>query len=128
MEEGIDIPSMDDGRHFFLSYRLKGVCKSHCGGRNSLRTMSQAEMGRMSTWKYRFCGADTNPPVQTVEARDYVRVSSAPMALTTWIRRTHGGRGTRYRHWQQAPDIATADTVAVKLEPPVSAPHTGTGS
>ena len=37
---GVDTPLKYDGRQFCLSYHLKGVCNSHCGGRHSNRTMS----------------------------------------------------------------------------------------
>ena len=30
----VDIPQTDENRHFCLSYHLKGVCNTHCGGQH----------------------------------------------------------------------------------------------
>ena len=43
----VNIPLKDYSCHFFLSYHLKGVCKTHFGGRNLHRTLSQSEFGRL---------------------------------------------------------------------------------
>ena len=41
-DQGVEITLIDNRLHFFLSYHLKGVCNSHCGGRNSNHIMSQS--------------------------------------------------------------------------------------
>ena len=113
-EQGVDIPMMNDRKNFCLSYHFKGVCNLHCGGRHPHRTMSQAEMGKMSTWKDRFCGADSASPIQTVDAGYYGSVVSASTALTTRSRWTRRGRGGSGRYWQRSPEGFTEDMVAVK--------------
>ena len=62
-EQGVDIPMMNDRKNFCLSYHFKGVCNLHCDVRHSYCTMFQADIGQMSIWKYRFCGADSFPHI-----------------------------------------------------------------
>ena len=54
---GTTVPQKDDGRPFCLSYHLKGVCNSKCGGRHEHRTLSLHEQGILRTWKSRYCAA-----------------------------------------------------------------------
>ena len=54
------VPQAADCRPFCLSYHLKGVCNSNCGGRHAYRTLSPHKRGILSAWKSRFC-ADTHP-------------------------------------------------------------------
>ena len=51
VDQVVEITLTDNGRHFCLSYHLKGVCNLHCAGRHFHRTMYQAEMGQLSAWK-----------------------------------------------------------------------------
>ena len=48
---GAPVPQNDDGRPFCLSYHLKGVCNSNCGGRHAQMTLSPHEQGVLSDWK-----------------------------------------------------------------------------
>ena len=45
---GTPVPQTDDGRPFCLSYHLKGVYNSNCGGRHAHRTLSLYEQGVLS--------------------------------------------------------------------------------
>ena len=45
--EGVDIPQIDNGRHFCLLYQLKGVCNIHCGGRHLHGPLSKSEFGML---------------------------------------------------------------------------------
>ena len=54
---GAPVPQTDDGHPLCLSYHLKGVCNSKCGGRHAHRMISQHEQGVLSVWKSRFCAA-----------------------------------------------------------------------
>ena len=56
---GSPVPQRSDGRPFCLSYHLKSVCNSNCGGCHAHRTLSSHERGVLSAWKSRFC-ADTH--------------------------------------------------------------------
>ena len=49
------VPQTADGHPFCLSYHLKGVCNSNCGGRHAHRPLSPHERGILSAWKYRLC-------------------------------------------------------------------------
>ena len=64
---GVDTPLTDDDRHFCLSYQLKSVCYTHCGGRHLHIPLSQSEFGRLGKWRDCFCGKDKAPPVQEVD-------------------------------------------------------------
>ena len=122
--QGVDTPLTDEDHHFCLTYHFKSVCNSHCGGRHSHHTMSQADMGRMSTWKDSFCGDE-----YTVDAGENGSVVSAFTALTNRSFRNRGERGSSGGHWQRSPDGATVYTSAVKGEhAPVLVPHPETGS
>ena len=44
---GVNIPQMYNGRHCCLSYHIKGVCNTHCGGRHLHIPLSQIEFGRL---------------------------------------------------------------------------------
>ena len=63
----VDIPQTENGRHFYLSYHLKGVCNTHCGGRHFHRPMSQSKFGRIVEWHNRYCGGDKAPLVQEID-------------------------------------------------------------
>ena len=52
----VNIPTTDDSCHFFLSFHLKGVCNSNCGGQNSHRGLSQRELDQLVGWHKKFCG------------------------------------------------------------------------
>ena len=54
----VDIPKTDNGRQFYLSYHLKGVCNLHCGGRHLHRPLSQSKFGRLVEWCGRYCGGN----------------------------------------------------------------------
>ena len=73
VEEGVDIPLMDDGQHFYLSYHLKRVYNSNDGFRHLHRTMLQGKMGLPMARKERLCVKDANPPVNVVETDYYGR-------------------------------------------------------
>ena len=60
----VDIPQMDNGRHFCLLHHLKGVCNTHCGGRHLHRPLSKSKFGRLGKWRNRYCGGDQALPVQ----------------------------------------------------------------
>ena len=62
-----DIPQTDDGRHFCLSYHLKGVCNTHCSGLHSHRPLYQSEFGRLGEWRERFYNGDEAPLVREVD-------------------------------------------------------------
>ena len=66
--QGVDIPETDDGRHFCLSFHLKGMCNSNCGGRHSHRALSQSKFGRLVGWCEKFCSEEAAPPVREVDA------------------------------------------------------------
>ena len=90
---GVDIPLTYYGRHFCLSYHLKGLRNTHCAGRNSHMPISQSEFGRLGKWHNRLCGRDEAPPVQEVDA------GSRSQASTLYDRKisprgSHGGRST----------------------------------
>ena len=57
----------DNGRHFCLSYHLKSVCNTHCGGRHLHRPLSQSKFRWLGKWQDRYCGGDEAPPVQEVD-------------------------------------------------------------
>ena len=61
---GVYIPQTDNGRHFCLSYHLKGACNTHCGGRQLHRPLSQSEFGRLGEWRDRYCGREEVPLVR----------------------------------------------------------------
>ena len=49
--KGTPVPQTADGRPFFLSYHLKGVCNSNCGGHHAHRPLSPHEWGILIAWK-----------------------------------------------------------------------------
>ena len=53
--KGVNIPATEDGDQFCLSFHLKGVHNSNCGGRHSHRALSQSEFGRFDGWHEKFC-------------------------------------------------------------------------
>ena len=65
--DGVDIPQTDNSRQFCLSYHLKGVCSTHCGGRHSHRLLSQNEFGRLGEWRDCYCVGYEAPPVREVD-------------------------------------------------------------
>ena len=52
---GTPVPQTADGRQSCLSYHLKDVCNSNCGGRHAHRPISTHEWGILIAWKSRFC-------------------------------------------------------------------------
>ena len=67
---------MDYGRHFCLSFHLKGVCKSHFGGHHSHRLLSQSEFGWLSEWRAGFYIWKEAPPVREVDAGNLSQAST----------------------------------------------------
>ena len=98
-----------DGRPFCLSYHLKGVCNSNCGGHHAHRMLSPHNWGILSAWKSRFC-AETHP-VADISAPPWTPggVSVGNTTLSTRSRRSQGSHGTRSRDsklWQTTPPAA----------------------
>ena len=107
---GSPVPQTADGRPFCLSYHLKGVCNSNCGGRHSHRTLSPHKRGILSTWKSLFC-AETHP-VAEILAPPWTPGGGlvGNTTLSTQTRRSQSSRGTRSRDskpWQTTPLAAT---------------------
>ena len=73
---GVNIPQTNGGRHICLLYRLKGVCNTHCGGRNLHRPLSQIELGRIGKWRNRYCGGYEAQPVWKVDTGRQSQVST----------------------------------------------------
>ena len=42
--QGFNIPDTDDGHHILLSFHIKGVCNSNCGGQHSHIALSQSAL------------------------------------------------------------------------------------
>ena len=59
-------PMKDDSQHFCLSYHLKVVCNTNCGGQNLHRPMLWRGFGGIVKWRNRYCGRDKAPPVREV--------------------------------------------------------------
>ena len=69
MEEemmGAAVHLTNAGRPFCLSYHLKCVCNSNCGGRHGHRCLLVRKRGLMAAWKYQFCG-EVSPLVLKVD-------------------------------------------------------------
>ena len=67
---------MDNSRQFFLSYHIKGLCNTHCGGKHSHRPLSQIEFRRLGEWRDRYCGGDEAPPVREVDTNGEIQAST----------------------------------------------------
>ena len=52
---GTPVTQNADGRPFCLSYHIKGVCNSNCGGYHTHRPLSLHNRGILSARKSRFC-------------------------------------------------------------------------
>ena len=89
--QGVDIPETDDGRHFCLSFHLKGMCNSNCGGRHSHRALSQSKFGRLVGWCEKFCSEEAAPPVREVDAGGRSQAST----LFSRTGRPRGSQGTQ---------------------------------
>ena len=72
----VDIPQTDNGRHFCLSYHLKGVSNTNCVGRNSHRPLSHNKFRRLGEWRNRYCGRDEDLPVQEVDTGVQIQAST----------------------------------------------------
>ena len=113
------VPQTDDGRPFCLSYHLKCVCNSNCGGCHAHRTLSVHEQGVLNAWKYRFCA--TPPPVTEIAAPPWAPGgdSVGNTTLSTRSRRSQGSRGTRSRNtkaWHTTPLATTVPTLDHNIE------------
>ena len=93
----IPVPKIDDRRPFCLSYHLKGMCNSNCGGRHAHMTLSSHKQGVLSAWKSRFCAAQ--PPVTKIAAPHWAPGggSVGNTTLSARSQRSQGTRGTRSR-------------------------------
>ena len=116
---GAPVPQTDDGRPFCLSYHLKGMCNSNCGGRHTHRTLSQHEQGVLSAWKSRFCAAP--PPVTKITSPPWAPGgdSVGNAKLSTSSRLSQGSRGTRIRDtkaWQATPPATTGTTLDQNID------------
>ena len=107
------VPQTDDGCPFCLSYHLKFVCKSNCGGRHAHKTLSSHEQGVLSACKSRFCAAQPSA----------IKIAAPPWApgggsvgnttISTRSRRYQGTRGTRSRNtktWHTTPPPTPSPT------------------
>ena len=74
----VDIPETYDGRHFCLSFHMKGVCNRNCGGQHSHRALSQSELRCFVRWCEKFCSKEAAPPVQEVDAGGRNQASTLP--------------------------------------------------
>ena len=74
--EGVDTPQTDNGCQFNLSYHLKGVCNTHCGGQHLHRPLSQSEFGRHGKWRECFCSGDEAPSVREMDTGVQRQVST----------------------------------------------------
>ena len=79
---GQAVPLTNGGHLFCMSYHLRGVCNSNCGGRNAHRRLLPKDHGLLAAWKAQFCGSSP-PPVIEVDAG----------LLSTQSRRYSGSRG-----------------------------------
>ena len=87
----------DAVRPFFLSYQLKGVCKSNFYGRHEHRRLFSREHGLLAVWKVQFYVTELLPVLEVDEAflrnttlilsRHRIRgvVSNTSMYPTPWI-------------------------------------------
>ena len=116
---GSPVPQTNDGRPFCLSYHLKGVCNSNCGGCHAHRTLSPHERGTLSLWKSCFC-AETHP-VGEVSIPPWTPGggSVGNTTISTRSRRSQSSRGNGSRDtrpWQAVPPTAPAETHKYNIE------------
>ena len=113
------VPQTDDDCPFCLSYYLKGVCNSNCGGRHAHRTLSSHDQGVLSAWKSRFCTAQ--PPVTKITAPHWAPGGGSVVNTTLYTRsrRSQGTRSTRSRDtktWHTTPPPKMYVTPDPKIE------------
>ena len=94
---GTPVPQTDDGLSLCLSYHLKGVCNSNCGGCHTHRTLSSHAQGVLRACKSRYCAEQ--PPVAEIVAPPWEpgggSVGNTTLSTRSW--RYQGTRGARRR-------------------------------
>ena len=91
--ERVDIPQKYYSCHFCLLYHLKGVCNTHCGGRQLHRPISQSEFGTLGECWDRYCVTSKEPLLWEVATGGQSQ-ASALYAQTGRHRGAQGGRST----------------------------------
>ena len=79
---GEAVTGTDKGRSFFMSYHLKGVCKSNWGGQYSHRRLLSIVNSFLPAWKSQLCGSSP-PPFMELDAVSFGRSTLAPRAINT---------------------------------------------
>ena len=109
---GSPVPQTADGRPFCLSYHLKGVCNSNCGGCHAHRRLSPHERGTLSAWKSHFYSE--SHPVAEVSTPPWTPGGGSVRntTISTRGRRSQSSRRTRSRDmrpWQTAPSTTAVE-------------------
>ena len=68
VDVGAEISETEDGHHFCLSYHLKDVCNSNCGGRHFHWTLLKGKFAHLTECQDMLCRADAHPEVEEVNA------------------------------------------------------------
>ena len=91
---GESITLTNAGLPFCMSYHLKGVCKSNCGGRNAHRRLLTSEHVLLAEFKTQLCGA-APPPVLKIDA-GFLGVTTISPRIRTMRGGSQGSGATTY--------------------------------